>query len=695
MENPYIAGNPVDDKRFFGRDAELQSIYDFVTKQDYVKVLLLKGEKRSGKTSILRKVERGYIIGQHNIKEAAEIVFCNFQHIVPKIESDEDLPLKIGEAITNVDKFREFHDDFLKWEGVWTEKLNKLTEECLKKIHPRKLVLLCDEHEALDSLFQKNELTSKALEWAKNMMKLRVYFIIAGGDDLGENLSLFSPYHPLIIHAALSKENAKQLITVPAEGILRYGDETIEVIYRLSGRQAFYIQYICNVLFKIITRANRSYVMLSDFDEAISFINSNAHGHIDMTWTKFTREQPENKKLLISLAHTLKDRDDYLEKNHPILLYKSGEIDWFKKNHLIEQKHDKSVRFKIDILREWIKYNNPYEEITQGKVEPDKHEEEPPVPGIMKWIPVVAVIVMLFVGWVVYKYVVPHKTPDPVAEIADIAGFEFIACDYDEKNIQRLYLFRKPAEKRLLLEKMKEPQKNPSISRDNQWLVFQSGGEADSKVIVANLRMRKTLDRKQQGKKPSISPDGTKIVYIKDSSMLTMELKNNGELSDTGPIELNLTHVDNPVYLYDNKSIAFIGAKDKDSRLSIFIYDTDGSFRYTHSDPGDKRIKEVTGTQSVEWLTASMNKSRILYSKDQKIYVKNLATMNEPETDAETDGELSAAFSVTDDIISIKNSRLVLWKVEEKPFRISTHNEISDLGFNNSRSIISLKGGRK
>jgi len=732
--SPYIAGNPVhDDEMFYGRKSELKSISNFV-KQDQTKVLLLKGERRAGKTSILIKSGR-------DLKKEAETVVCNFQHIAPEIKTDEDLPFKIGEAMLKVDEFGEFRDSFLKSEGSWTEKLGRLTEECLKKISPRKLVLLCDEHELFNGLFQKKELTSEALKWAKNMMDLPVYFIIAGANDLGENLDIFSVSQKTEIRITLSKDDAEKLIINPAKKDFRYSDDAIEKIYRLSGRQPFYIQLICNVIFKNIVEANRKYAEPTDVDEAIRFIITETDaGHIVDTWGK----QQEFHNILKKLAHSLKDSDDYMEKNHPVLLKNRFAIESLERNNLIYRRpDDKSVNFKVEIFRLWIQRKFGHEDETTPESEPDDKEKKkvPEPPGIMKWIPAIALIVLLFVGWVVYNYVVKpvphpepgtgHKNMPPVMEIADITGFEFIVCDYDETaKKDKLYLLNSSGKKELLFKNMEEPQSNPSISLDNEWLVFQKGkGDDDLKICVVNLRKKKFIigDKDKEGKEgrmPAISPKSTadkemEIVFIplkrdfeKEKCLLKMILntKENTISQPRCKFELpkKFTEILYPVYLQDNESVAFIG-RTLERSDDIFLYDPANSFKYDHEDDSKYKIRELTHSQGFRNLTASLNKLYLLYSsysgesKQEIVHLKILKLDEKSLGHKDINADIAegiATFCLTNDkIISVKNKQIFSseWEPDVKQERVNIKKTdvIKTINLNQPTKIITLKGGVK
>ena len=177
IKNPYIVGNPIKSKEmFFGRVDDFKNLQDWMIYEG-PKVILLIGGRRSGKTSILWQILEG------RLSEVGEAVLSDFHKIVPRITKDEDFPLEIGKAILENKKFKPFAEDFLKDdERSWTVRLEKLVQNCLTLIQPRKLIILCDEFEAIETLF-KSILSPNALLWVQQVLNQPVYFVVTDSHD--------------------------------------------------------------------------------------------------------------------------------------------------------------------------------------------------------------------------------------------------------------------------------------------------------------------------------------------------------------------------------------------------------------------------------------------------------------------------------------------------------------------------------
>ncbi len=362
VKNIYIVGNPIKSKEmFFGRDDDFKMIRNNILNQGH-KVILLKGGHRSGKTSILYQIANG------RIKDAGETVFCDFHQITPQLRRDEDLPFQIGNAILSSERFAGLKDIFFNGNESWTVKLGRLTRACIKKTDSLGLLILCDEYEAIEGCFSHGILSDSSLMWISDMMNLPVYFIMTGSKEWSDNLSpVFSGNSVIQEITLLSEKDTNDLIVTPIKGELEYLEDTVQMIYRLSGGYPFYVQYICQTLVnQINSHFHRNYTVPSDLEKVIDFIIRNPTGHIQETW----RSVPDNTKLTLSvMASILGNQKEYVKPSEILntannLRFPLGESEYNKavsylkdKTQLIERQKNGAVRFHIDIFRHWVKYH--------------------------------------------------------------------------------------------------------------------------------------------------------------------------------------------------------------------------------------------------------------------------------------------------------------------------------------------------
>lgn len=413
IPNNYIVGNPIKSKEmFFGRENDFLTISEWIENESY-KVILLKGGRRSGKTSILYQIANGRMV------ETAEAVFCDFHHISPQLETDEDLPHQIGNVLTEVEIFSQFHESFNQEKGSWTAKLGQLIRSCLDKIAPKKLVFLCDEYEALEDPFSSGKLTSKALVWFEDVKNLDIYFVMTGSKPFTFSKHLsprFGPVSGMLEVSTLSKPDAIDLIVNPVKNYLEYRGDSIERIYRLSGGHPFYTQYVCQSLVSHVNASlHRYFIMPNDLEEVVQFIIRNPTGHIQETW----RSLPfKTKHALAALAGSLNSSEDYVKPENVLQIVQDRRfilsdkdlfeaVSWLKKETSLLDWDSEYLRFNIDIFRFWIEryfqtgedidseIDSPYSDTSTSNLQPKKNDQKTSSLGLKKIVAICGITLLV------------------------------------------------------------------------------------------------------------------------------------------------------------------------------------------------------------------------------------------------------------------------------------------------------------
>ncbi|MBF0550277.1 MAG: hypothetical protein HQK60_07060 [Deltaproteobacteria bacterium] len=360
IKNTYVVGNPIKGREmFFGREEDFRGVQNCIV-NDGFKVILLKGGRRCGKTSILNQILDG------RLSAVGEAVFCDFHHIAPLVKTDQDLAFQIGEAILTIEPFHDLGNVFHQSDRSWTANLGKLARACLNKIHPKKILILCDEYEAIEELFGSGPLTPVGLMWAKDLLTLPIHFILTGSRPFGDVLGpVFNSVSQQLEISLLTKKDTLELICRPVKGALEYRGKTAETIYRLSGGHPFYTQYICQALINHINaNVHRRHVMPDDINETINFIIRNPAGHIQETWKSLPRK---NKSTLAVLANTIKNEADYVRESSCLKTIQRCRFDieaqeyresiaWLKRETQLLDWEPNRIRFKQDIIRYWVRY---------------------------------------------------------------------------------------------------------------------------------------------------------------------------------------------------------------------------------------------------------------------------------------------------------------------------------------------------
>lgn len=264
--NPYVAGRPIlDEELFYGREPLVQRILQTVHNNS----LLLHGERRIGKTSLLHQVQRRlealddpeykfypvYIDLQGTPEEKffatlADQIFEASQPLVE--ETERELALSRA-AYSHHDLVRELH-------GL----LRRLAERTPKKI---KLVLLIDEVDELNEYDPRVSQSLRSLfmkRFAENLAA-----VVAGVRIRKEWEKEGSPWYNFFEEIevdAIDPEAARRLVLEPVRGTFRFEAGAAERIVELTGGKPFQIQRRCLALVQRLHEQGRRTITVADVE---------------------------------------------------------------------------------------------------------------------------------------------------------------------------------------------------------------------------------------------------------------------------------------------------------------------------------------------------------------------------------------------------------------------------------------------
>ena len=366
--NPYIVGAPIDKPELFvGRESLFEFIKDNL--KDNQQVILLHGQRRIGKSSVLRQIRN-----KVNLDHEFVFVLSDFQHksqwslheIVDGLAKEIVKKLIVEKRIDNPDQINQtFLDDLekdLKQDGV---KFREFLDQVCEKFGDKKLVLLLDEFDVLDSKNSQSEFED-LFRYLKSIIfhEKRLFIIPVVGrrlDDmpkLHSNLLREAPQQRI---GLLDQLSAQRLITNPAEQSLEYDKEAIEEIIKLSACHPYFIQGICFTLFLEARENNKNKILLEDvkqvIDRAIEFLEPG------LIW--FRDGLPILERIVFSAVATAQEENPSRPQN-PLDLLKNFGVDIEHGNlrqaseNLIENKYLDEDGYKVTIkfVRHWfVKYH--------------------------------------------------------------------------------------------------------------------------------------------------------------------------------------------------------------------------------------------------------------------------------------------------------------------------------------------------
>jgi len=308
-DNPYIYGSPVDEGEFFGRQEELETIVQAVTKpvkQD----MLVVGERRTGKTSLLYQIAKRldmpfiaiYIV-LNTCRPRTDDVLDHILHTIIQGLVERGI-------LESAWRAHEFVS------GDFMERVDEVLHEARRMVRDPRLILLLDEADFLLEVeeesasptlprvvrrgrHQVDERVQRVLRAALQSHKtgscLRA--VVAGTGDLSAYmLQHSSPFfnHFRFLHLKpLSREETRELIVKPAEMLgVAFSPSATQRISSFSGCQPYYCQALCYEAFAHAQRLNSRFIGDAEVDVAERKIRDDFfHAFLSGTWRRATRRE--------------------------------------------------------------------------------------------------------------------------------------------------------------------------------------------------------------------------------------------------------------------------------------------------------------------------------------------------------------------------------------------------------------------
>ena len=319
--SPYIVGNPVDrDEMFFGRERTMEQIRRQLG-GGHANVVLLEGNRRTGKTSILKRLENvesplGWIP-----------VYCSFQDVDSVATADvfRLFARRTGEALADAgietwmpdlprpdsrQPFkRAFRDALMRafYDGHPFETLEVYLATALEAAKPRRILLMIDEFDKLQEGIDGGITSPQVPENIRHLLQHQpdLGAIITGSRRLKrlreEYWSALFGFGHRIGVSALPKEDARRLVTEPVAGLLRYLPQARDRLVELCACHPFLVQSICNRVFEQAATGGAHTITLDIVEQAAAeMVRDNEHFQ-----TLWGYAGSERRRLVLALCDRL------------------------------------------------------------------------------------------------------------------------------------------------------------------------------------------------------------------------------------------------------------------------------------------------------------------------------------------------------------------------------------------------------
>lgn len=363
IENPYIIGKPVTDRKmFYGRKRLLNTIVESFKGKDLTNPIFLSGRRRTGKTSILFHLKEKFK------NEFSPVAFDTLE-IFGKKSFYQDLMEKIVTELgfTDVEIPDIEHDPFNLF-------INEFYVKLKRRLNGKKMVLMIDEYQRIDDLITKGNYDDTIIDFLIALAQSREINVILAGfrppEELqnGKWIDLMRFFTTMNV-SFLNKEDAARLILEPVKGLIEYDGGAIHKIISLSGCHPYFVQLICRT---IVEHHNLDRTNLIGYTDVATLLSKYLDKGENIFRDIIVAQTSEiERKILSSLCDTLEERkitsvnkfeiEEDLSKREEII--KKTEIEKalssLEKKEIIKKstEHPDYYEFTIDLYKHWIKWN--------------------------------------------------------------------------------------------------------------------------------------------------------------------------------------------------------------------------------------------------------------------------------------------------------------------------------------------------
>jgi AAA+ ATPase superfamily predicted ATPase len=372
ISDNYVVAKPLTSKSknlFVGRQEYFEIIDDIWKNQAQKPSIVLYGQRRMGKTSLLYQIESK--LGSSYIT-----VLVDFQGLGPQIKKETDFwrlitkqiqrelesrNIKIDqqENVADIDPVEEF-DNYLY--GIENSLLDN-----------QWLVILIDEFEKIEEKIDAGIVKNDVFDSLRHIIQHRekIIILLAGHHTLEERMKQY--WNPLMETAInlklsyLTEDEARQLIMSPWDDFeLKYDKQGVEQIIQVCGGQPLLIQLVCKGVIKKVNQRLKDaggsvsptaslteiesvlqrLVIADDHDtDTITFF-------FDAVWNWLKKDE---KAYLVELAKiaTLTKSGWVTASDMADIGNNNAMLERLVNRDVLERENNR-YRFRVDLLKQWV-----------------------------------------------------------------------------------------------------------------------------------------------------------------------------------------------------------------------------------------------------------------------------------------------------------------------------------------------------
>ena len=372
MINPYIAGAPVTESRmFFGREDIFNWIERNLIGQYVDHILVLHGQRRIGKTSILKQLSNRlperYIPVFFDLQGRTHTTLDRFLWWLAR-EIARVLKQKRGIVIPTINKDAFAQDPEYLESHFLPSVQSHLTEHVL--------LLTFDEFDTLEEPDAKKSLATPLIEYLKRLMGGEglsfIYSIGSSGRKLENMQAAYTEFFKAALYKKVSfldRRDTQRLITLPVEGQLEFRKEAIDRIFYVTSGHPYFTQLTCHELFSLSQKTDLRRIQRTHVDAILDDVIERGTVNLKFAWDEASDLE---KWVLASLAQ-ISDKVNF-HKLSEFLHRQNVRFSEPDLNSALLHLREKDIltndnRFVIELMRIWLVKNRPLDRVREELVE--------------------------------------------------------------------------------------------------------------------------------------------------------------------------------------------------------------------------------------------------------------------------------------------------------------------------------------
>ena len=397
--SPYIVGSPVDrQEMFFGRADVIDRIRRQLGASNHANVILIEGNRRTGKTSVLRQLEKadtlpGWIPVYCSFQDAegdgakAGVNTRNVFRLLARrtgwtlgdagVETwfpglpgrEPGLPFKLA--------FRAALDRIFVDNGAPFEAFEIYIAAAVEAASPRRILLMLDEFDKLQEGIDAGIASPQVPENIRHLLQHQpgLSAIITGSRRLKRLReeywsALFGLGYRIGI-SALPIDDARRLVTEPVEGRLGYLPQARDRLVELCACHPFLVQSLCSRVFERAASGGNRTITVSAVEEAATeMVRDNEHFRTLWDYAGTAR-----RRLLLAFCDHLAEGPDAVNldlfsvklQEHGVPLRRDSELDGdvaeLRELELLDfddSYRGGTYRLSVPLMAKWLRMNEDF-----------------------------------------------------------------------------------------------------------------------------------------------------------------------------------------------------------------------------------------------------------------------------------------------------------------------------------------------